>query len=120
MLRVNSGHIFRFTCFAAALFIIIGLFWGGTKPVAVGLFPGPLDKVAHFATFALIAALLWFSFQCSRPLLVIVMVSAIGIADEFHQFFLPGRSANMADMATDIFAAVFMVYLLKYARRRDG
>lgn len=117
---IGDSRIFRLTCLAGALVIIIGLFWVGAKPIAVGLFPAPLDKVAHFATFGLIAALLWLSFQRGYPLLVIALVSAIGAADEFHQRFLPGRSASLEDLATDIFAAVMIVSLLEYARQREG
>lgn len=117
---VSGSRIFRLSFLAVALFLVIGLFWVGTKPIAVGLFSEPLDKVAHFATFGLIAALLWLSFQRGRPLMVIAIVGSIGAADEFHQRFLPGRSASMEDLATDIFAAVVIVSLLEYARRRDG
>ncbi len=116
----NDSPIFRLTCLAGALFIIASLFWAGSKPIAVGLFPAPLDKVAHFATFGLIAALLWLFFKRDHPLLVIAIVSTVGAADEFHQRFLPGRSAGLDDLAADIFAAVVIVSLLKYARRREG
>lgn len=115
----GDSRIIRLACFVGALFIIIGLFWMGAKPVAVGLFPEPLDKIAHFATFGLIAALLWLSFQRGHPVLIIAIVSAIGAADEFHQRFLPGRSASLEDLATDIFAVVVIVSLLKYTRRRN-
>ncbi|OGC91557.1 MAG: hypothetical protein A2W25_03710 [candidate division Zixibacteria bacterium RBG_16_53_22] len=115
----GDSRIFRLTCLAAALSIVIGLFWVGSKPIAVGLFSGHLDKVAHFATFALIAALLWLYFQRSHPLLVIAIVSAVGAADELHQHFLPGRSASVADMAVDIFAAAVAVLILKHARRHN-
>lgn len=120
MSLIDSSRIFRFVCLAGALYFIIGLFWMGAKPIAVGLFPAPLDKVAHFATFGLIAALLWLALQRGHPLLVIVIVSAIGAADEFYQRFLPGRSASLEDLAVDIFAAVVIVSLLEYARRREG
>ena len=116
----SDSRIFRLSCLAAALIIVISLFWAGSPPVAVGLFTGHLDKVAHFATFALIAALLWLSFQRGHPLLVIAIVSATGAADEFHQHFLPGRSASLVDMAVDIFAAAAAVFMLKYARRHNG
>lgn len=114
------GRIFRFACFASALFLVTSLFWLGAKPVAVGLFPAPLDKVAHFATFGLIAALLWLSTQRGHPLLAIAIVSAIGAADEFHQRFLPGRSAGLDDLAADILAAVVIISLLKHARQRHA
>ena len=117
---VRDSRIFRLICFSGALFLIISLFWVGSKPIAVGLFHGPLDKVAHFATFGLMTALLWLSLQHSHPLLVIAIVSTIGAADEFHQHFLSGRSASLEDLAVDIFAAVVITALLGYARRRDG
>jgi len=44
--------------------------------VAVGLFPPPLDKLAHFAAFGLIAALLWLSLLRGRPLLVVAVFLA--------------------------------------------
>jgi len=59
MAVVSDSRIFRLACLAAALFVIVSLFWAGEKPIAVGLFPGEVDKVAHFAIFGLIAALMW-------------------------------------------------------------
>ena len=114
---VFDSRIFRLACLASAIFLIVSLFWVGAKPIAVGLFPGQLDKVAHFATFGLIAALLWLYFQRSHPLLVIAIVSATGAADEFHQQFLPGRSASLEDLAADIIAAILIVTLMKHARQ---
>jgi len=117
MALLPNSRVFRFTCLTGAMLLIVSLFWVGAKPIAVGLFPGQLDKVAHFATFGLIAALLWLSFQRGHPLLVIAIVSAIGVADEFHQRYLPGRSASLEDLATDILAAIVIVALMKYVRR---
>ena len=119
MHSVFDSQIFRLACLAGAIFLITGLFWIGAKPIAVGLFPAPLDKVAHFGTFGLLASMLWMSFLRGRPFLVIAIVSAVGAADEFHQIFLPGRSAGLDDLAADIFAAVAISTLLEYARRRD-
>ena len=119
MAVVSDSRIFRLACLAAALFVIVSLFWAGEKPIAVGLFPGEVDKVAHFAIFGLIAALMWLSFQRGHPLIVIAIVSATGAADEFHQRFLPGRSASLEDLAADIIAAIVIVVLMKYARRQN-
>ncbi|MDH4234128.1 MAG: VanZ family protein [Gallionella sp.] len=114
-----NSRIFRLACLAGAVFLITSLFWIGAKPIAVGLFPGPLDKVAHFATFGLIAALLWLSLIRAHPMLVVTIASIFGAADEFHQRFLSGRSASMEDLATDILAVVLIVSLLEYTRRRN-
>lgn len=100
--------------------MIAGLFWLGAKPVAVGLFHPPIDKLAHFATFGLITGLLWLSILRGKPLLVISIVSLVGAADEFHQIFVPGRSAGLDDLAVDILAAVVITALLEYARLREG
>jgi hypothetical protein len=114
-----DNRIFRYACLAGAFFLVTCLFWLGAKPVAVGLFQPPLDKVAHFATFGLIASLLWLSVLRGKPWLVIALVSAVGAADEFHQIFLPGRSAGLDDLAADVFAAVVITSLLEFARRQE-
>ncbi len=116
---VRDSNVSRLTFLTAAIFLITALFWLGAKPVAVGLFPAPLDKIAHFATFGLIASLLWLSFLRGRPLLVIAIASLVGAADELHQRFLPGRSASLEDWAADIFAALVITALLEYARRQE-
>lgn len=115
-----SGRILRLICLLAALAIIGNLFYLGAKPVAVGLFPPPLDKLAHFAAFGLIAALLWLSLLRGHPLLLVAIVAVVGAADELYQHFLPGRSASLVDLAMDILAAAAIVALLEYARRRYG
>jgi hypothetical protein len=116
---VCDSRVFRFTCLSGALFIITCLFWLGAKPIAVGLFPAPLDKIAHFTTFGLLACMLWLSILRGRPLWVIAIVSAVGAADEYHQIFLPGRSAGLDDLAADVFAAVVIASLLEFVRRQE-
>jgi hypothetical protein len=116
----SDGRIFRFACFGGAVFLVACLFWLGARPVAIGLFPAPLDKVAHFATFGLITTMLWLSVLRGKPLLVVAIVSLVGAADEYHQIFVPGRSAGLDDLAADILAAVVIASLLEFARRREG
>jgi len=41
-----------------ALFLFFLFVWAGYQPEAAGLFPPPLDKVAHFLLFAVLAGLL--------------------------------------------------------------
>jgi hypothetical protein len=92
----------------AALALVVGLFIGGAQPIAVGLLPVPWDKVAHTAVFAAIAFLLasarvrehWGWLVAS-----VVLATVVGGADEFHQYFLPGRSCDWADFAADALGA---------------
>jgi VanZ family protein len=92
--------------------MVFSLFYIGSKPVAVGLFHPPWDKVAHGVTFSAIAILFWFSANGRRPVLVALVVIAIGGLDELHQIILPGRSADWADFLVDFLAAAGAIGLL--------
>lgn len=75
--------------------------------------PG-LDKFAHFLIYSVLACTLIFaqrrSTRLSRPLMVVAATVAVcflhGIADEFHQSFIPGRFASGADLIADLLGAV--------------
>ena len=92
--------------------MVFSLFYVGSKPVAVGLFTAPWDKVAHFLFFSTIAVLAWFAADGRKPVLIALAIIAIGGLDELHQITLPGRSADWSDFLADIFAVVVMIYLL--------
>lgn len=84
----------------------------GAQPVAAGLLPSPFDKVAHFAAFGVIAALLWTAAVSRYPLQLLAAVGLIGIADECHQSALPGRFADPLDVLADVAGAAVAIVLL--------
>ena len=92
-----------------AAILVIALFWGGSQPFAVGLFPAPYDKLAHSLYFATLSLLLWFGTGGRWPVLLFVAVSAIGGLDELYQATLPGRQAGLSDFLTDTVAAAAMI-----------
>lgn len=96
----------------AAAFIVFMLFWGGRQPVAVGLFPAPYDKLAHFVAYAALSLALWVGVNGKWPFLVFMLVVAIGGLDELHQIYLPGRQAGWDDFFVDALAAGVAVSLL--------
>jgi VanZ family protein len=87
--------------------------------------PFGTDKVVHVAIFFILG---WLSHRAfthqsseliSKMSLYLTQVVTIlyGFADEFHQLFVPGRSADMYDMAADalggfLFIAVFLAVKL--------
>jgi len=108
-----------------ATILVVALFWGGSQPFAVGLFPAPYDKLAHSLYFAILSLLLWFGTGGQWPVLLFVAVSAIGGLDELHQATLPGRQAGFYDFLTDTVAAGVVIaalekYKISLAELRNG
>ncbi len=122
-LQHTLSHYLRTAAALLALGIMISLFLGGAHPVAVNLVPEPWDKLLHCAVFALLAGTLGFAsgFQGWRGLAIAFFGSLlIGLLDEWHQLYLPGRQAGWADFAADM-AGSFMgtVSLTKWSRKRN-
>jgi len=108
-----------------AAILVVALFWGGSQPFAVGLFPAPYDKLAHSLYFAILSLLLWFGTGGQWPVLLFLAVSAIGGLDELHQASLPGRQAGFYDFLTDTVAAGVVIaalekYKISLAELRNG
>ena len=78
-----------------------------------------LDKVAHFLIYGLLAlTVLWVPserFKHTRPMTTCVIVVFVclgyGVADEFHQSFIPGRFASGGDVVADGIGAVAICFL---------
>src|SRR5258708_2555710 len=86
----------RFICLATGGGIMLALLFVGSHPVPQGW-----DKLAHFACFSVITALLWRG-TCGRaPLAVLACVVTFAALDELHQMFLPTRSAEWLDVDTE-------------------
>jgi VanZ family protein len=102
----------RFVCLAAGGAIMLALLFVGAHPV-----PHGWDKVAHFACFSVITALLWRG-TCGRaPLAVLGAVVAFAALDEVHQIFMPARSAEFLDFVADATAALAVCGVL-FIRRK--
>src|SRR5437667_7883268 len=97
----------RFVCLAAGGGIMVALLFVTSHPVPQGW-----DKVAHFAVFSVITALLWRGTNGRAPIAVLLCVILFGAFDEVHQLFLPTRRAELFDFVTDAAAAAVMCGLL--------
>lgn len=86
------------------------------------------DKVAHFAAYAGLGALLCRAYLGSGLAgsaalwLAALTASLYGASDEWHQSFVPNRSADAADWLADslgasIGAALFLLFLRLWDRR---
>ena len=91
---------------------------------------GMSDKSGHSIGYALLAGLLLRAFAggrvqgitWARGFLAIVLATLYGVTDEFHQLFVPGRSADRYDVLADFLGAGLGVALgwLASAVRRWG
>ena len=82
-----------------------------------------IDKLYHFVEYAVLGGLLAIAFVKAKPAvvpskriwLVAAMLSILyGASDEWHQTFVPGRFATLADWVADVLgsiAGVLAVYL---------
>lgn len=96
--------LLRLAAALTAIGLPMGLFVGGAQPVAVGLILVPWDKLAHAGVFAVLAAAMGYaSGWRGWPMLLAGFGYAmgIGVLDEWHQMYLPGRSAGLEDLAAD-------------------
>ncbi|MDD4050361.1 MAG: VanZ family protein [candidate division Zixibacteria bacterium] len=87
-----------------------------------------LDKLAHAAEYFLFGFMaIRVTANLPRPLktgwvytLAILLSLVFGLSDEYHQWFVPGRTADPFDLMADalgIFLAAFVYYLLHRRRR---
>lgn len=80
------------------------------------------DKLQHLSAYLGLAILCWRSFRhfIMHPIILAIVgltfCSLYGISDEWHQSFVPGREASVADWIADTLgAAIANLLLLKYA-----
>ena len=104
------------------------IFWLSSRssvPAAVELIT---DKVAHALLYGVFGALWSRALTNERPLnkitrwvLAVLLASAYGVSDEFHQSFVPHRTADVADWFADTVGAALGAgaYLLLLRRTRE-
>jgi VanZ family protein len=82
--------------------------------------------IGHFTEYAILAGLLMFAAVGGRNLTVtlaltlLLACSLYGVSDEYHQSFVPGRTPDPIDWATDTAGAGASIAVIALARRRRG
>ena len=89
-------------------------------PVGEGWFDRVVKQLAHSAEYAVLAWLVWRPLTRSgrerspRSYLVVWAVClAYALSDEFHQWFVPGRSADWRDVLADGLGAALTLAVLR-------
>jgi VanZ family protein len=84
-----------------------------------------IRKLAHITEYAIFGLLLYHSFEPRHPegwntrsaFSALVVAGLFALTDEYHQSFVPGRTASLVDCGIDTAGALLGMVLL-YAGRR--
>jgi VanZ family protein len=104
----------------APLAVLLGILFATSMPAPPPM-PHGRDKVVHLLAYALLGASVAWAAESRawrRAVTLIVLVSAIGAADEFHQHFIPNRAMDVRDWLADTAGAVTGVLLMTAQFRR--
>jgi VanZ family protein len=101
----------RAGCIAGALFMAALLLVGAHDIGKVNNVPHWFHKVEHFFYYGVMALLLAHGLGRRWFWLALFFVPLVGALDEWHQIYVPRRSASAWDWATDALAAAVAVYL---------
>src|ERR1043165_5558882 len=104
-------------CLGLAAGVVLRLFVLGTPPIGA-----PWDKVAHFALYALAAALFVVGTAGRMPFAVAAAVIVAGAGDELHRVLLHGQSVDALNLLADASGALGACALmaLKKPERSDS
>ncbi len=96
------------------------IFFLSSRPLEVDVSWPYFDKLAHGAAYTILGFLLAFGFFRSlRATLktclagVLVTGMSLGILDEVHQIFVPGRTADLRDAAADTIGVILGLILYR-------
>jgi len=87
-----------------------------------------IRKLAHCTEFAVFGLLLYHSFEPRHPerwdirgaFAALIIAGLFSLVDEYHQSFVPGRTASLADCGLDTAGALLGIVLLYADRRLHG
>ena len=87
-----------------------------------------IRKLAHCTEYGVFGLLLYHSFEPRHPerwdirgaFAALIIAGLFSLLDEYHQSFVPGRTASLMDCGIDTAGALLGMVLLYAARRLQG
>jgi len=84
-----------------------------------------LDKLIHFAVYAILGVLFFRAFRTQRfkeninmvIMLSILSSSLYGMSDEVHQYFVPHRDADIMDFFADVMGSICGLYIFNSLKK---
>jgi VanZ family protein len=109
-----DAALLRATAFVFALALVVQLLVLPEPAFVPSITALITDKVLHALVFGLLAVLLYVLAGPRTTLAVFAAVVGIGVLDELHQAFVPGREADLADLLADAAGAAIALHLVKF------
>ena len=105
--------LFKFWLFLGIIFVGVAFFLFLT-PVSVKTDIPYLDKLVHFTIYFLLAW--WFVeiFSPSKKIPIFISFFAMGVIIEILQYFVPGRSFDLWDIAANTLGNMMAIVLLNF------
>lgn len=105
---------------------MIAIFAASSQHTVAELPGGMSDKSAHFLAYAGLAVLVlravsrarWAGVTRTAAGAAWAICAAYGASDEFHQWFVPGRSASILDWIADVTGAAVAIGVLAFVASR--
>jgi VanZ family protein len=102
----------RVACLVAFALVLAQLFLLDEPPLVRELKSFMWDKSLHAMAFGSFSLLLWFGVGYDRPIANWLMIGVVASLDEFHQIFIPTRSADILDVVADMVGAAIVTFIL--------
>ena len=129
MIRLTRQVQLKWPYAAVVALYCAAIFWMSSRPDApagLDLFDGQ-DKVVHALVYAGLAALVWLGLRRSNASLPghmlfwapVAFACLYGVTDELHQWFVPHRFCELADLAANAVGALAIQAVLCRPVRRD-
>ena len=120
MVIISGLSTDSFSADQTSRFILPFLHWllPSATPETLALIHGGIRKAAHLTEYGILA-LLWYralrrvgaGWQIRAGLIALTIAAAFGGLDEFHQAWVPSRTASIVDVGWDILGAALALVL---------
>src|SRR2546426_9574780 len=96
---------------AAIILPVLAVFFPGASPAELRAIHQGVRKLAHFTEYLVLSVLLYRALRTGRGWnfraagLAFTIAGIYALSDEFHQWFVPGRTAAATDCLIDVSGA---------------
>jgi hypothetical protein len=107
----------RRRCLLLLIALVSTMLYLGSRPGIGVIFPYlPWDKLVHAIAYGGYAILGWVVMAGRSLPGPVLLAGAIGLLDEWVQYYSPGRTADVRDILADLVGAMLAVLVLKALR----